>query len=317
MADDYMSYKGMRTLGDRYAKSGEYQKAIECYQKALAASPHEYGSQVLVDRINSLLAKVQNNQSAGKKSAPSPAQKKQPDATSAQKEHEPKPQLNSKTTFMPCRIYVLLSTSEEIPEEACQPLSESIWNSIRQEEPKFDQMIEATVGQNVPAEFQWTPIVCNDKQQFINLAKDPHDSWMTSTVESTEAEYYAPFVGAGSFQTNDLGPRSQNVHYVMTVLVFGSGKKDSGCFIATACYGDINHPDVRILRGYRDEVLLRHCSGRVVTKIYYLVSPAIARRLSKNSRLSELVRTKLLMPLVKGIRSTRRSRKKWSSTIHD
>jgi hypothetical protein len=38
--------------------------------------------------------------------------------------------------------------------------------------------------------------------------------------------------------------------------------KSSSCFVATTAYGDRNHPDVVLLRKFRDEVLTRSSAGR-------------------------------------------------------
>jgi hypothetical protein len=50
-------------------------------------------------------------------------------------------------------------------------------------------------------------------------------------------------------------------------------KKDDSlpneCFVATAVYGDINAPQVQILREFRDEVLQNSSAGRAFTNFYY------------------------------------------------
>jgi hypothetical protein len=50
----------------------------------------------------------------------------------------------------------------------------------------------------------------------------------------------------------------------------------SGCFVATAAFGDVNSHQVVTLRSFRDEVLLHSRIGRAVVRIYYFVSPTIA-----------------------------------------
>jgi ribosomal protein L7/L12 len=44
------------------------------------------------------------------------------------------------------------------------------------------------------------------------------------------------------------------------------GGPKKGCFIATACYGDYNAPEVKLLRHYRDEVLQQSVPGRAFIK---------------------------------------------------
>lgn len=50
-----------------------------------------------------------------------------------------------------------------------------------------------------------------------------------------------------------------------------------GCFIATAVYGDFEHPNVLILRRFRDERLERNHIGRLLCAFYYWTSPRLAR----------------------------------------
>jgi Ca2+-binding RTX toxin-like protein len=64
----------------------------------------------------------------------------------------------------------------------------------------------------------------------------------------------------------------------------------SGCFVATAVYGDRNHPDVRRLRHFRDTVLVRYAAGRVFIALYRRLGPHAARVVSPRPRLKALTR---------------------------
>jgi hypothetical protein len=44
--------------------------------------------------------------------------------------------------------------------------------------------------------------------------------------------------------------------------------EESDCFVATAVYGDINAPEVRALRAFRDTKLKQTKTGRVLVNIY-------------------------------------------------
>ncbi|HEU6437792.1 MAG TPA: CFI-box-CTERM domain-containing protein, partial [Nitratidesulfovibrio sp.] len=48
------------------------------------------------------------------------------------------------------------------------------------------------------------------------------------------------------------------------------------CFIATAAYGDLNHPVVAALREFRDKALMPHAPGRALVRAYYAVGPHLA-----------------------------------------
>lgn len=59
-----------------------------------------------------------------------------------------------------------------------------------------------------------------------------------------------------------------------------------GCYIATAVYGGYDKPEVQVLRKYRDNVLRRTFLGRIFIKLYYLLSPGMARKLKEHRRLN-------------------------------
>ncbi|MDT8856509.1 CFI-box-CTERM domain-containing protein [Paracoccaceae bacterium Fryx2] len=52
------------------------------------------------------------------------------------------------------------------------------------------------------------------------------------------------------------------------------------CFVATAAYGDRNHPDVVYLRAVRDRILIHHGAGRLFIAAYWQVGPVLARWLA-------------------------------------
>jgi TPR repeat protein len=78
----------------------------------------------------------------------------------------------------------------------------------------------------------------------------------------------------------------------------------SGCFIATVCYGDMNHPDISAMRAWRDNVLTHWPGGRFAIAVYYTVSPIIARCLTRSPRLSACIRNFLIGPLAARVRLT-------------
>jgi hypothetical protein len=71
-----------------------------------------------------------------------------------------------------------------------------------------------------------------------------------------------------------------------------------GCFIATACYLNYDHPDVLVLRSFRDDFLIKNKLGKSFVEYYYRVSPPIAVRLKKNTVLSTSIRILIFIPLV-------------------
>ena len=73
------------------------------------------------------------------------------------------------------------------------------------------------------------------------------------------------------------------------------GRMTSGgrCFVATACYGDAEHPTVVALRYFRDDVLRRSTAGRWFTAWYYRRGPAWAAIVARRPRVAALMRAAL------------------------
>lgn len=70
----------------------------------------------------------------------------------------------------------------------------------------------------------------------------------------------------------------------------------SGCFIATAASCSMFSPEVLVLSAFRDDVLLRGRIGRVVVRIYYAVSPPLARMVARSHFLQRTVMQFFILP---------------------
>jgi hypothetical protein len=68
--------------------------------------------------------------------------------------------------------------------------------------------------------------------------------------------------------------------------------KDKGhCYIATMSYGDYNHPNVVVLRNYRDNTLDKTFLGKAFIKLYYQISPILVRKIKHNSFLNRITKS--------------------------
>lgn len=81
-------------------------------------------------------------------------------------------------------------------------------------------------------------------------------------------------------------------------LIKQHSKKSGGCYIATACYGSYDAPEVLILREYRNKQLSKSYWGRVFIQQYYKYSPYFARQLQNKPTLNSIVRHYLLDKIV-------------------
>ena len=69
-----------------------------------------------------------------------------------------------------------------------------------------------------------------------------------------------------------------------------SRSSSSGCYIATMVYGDYDHPQVMVLRGFRDDVLMQHQWGRAFVKFYYRNSPTWVEYLKDKKMANDIIR---------------------------
>lgn len=66
-----------------------------------------------------------------------------------------------------------------------------------------------------------------------------------------------------------------------------------GCYIATAVYGSYESPEVWVLRRWRDQQLASTTAGRQFIRLYYAVSPAVARTVGGRDWFTNLLRRPL------------------------
>lgn len=71
-----------------------------------------------------------------------------------------------------------------------------------------------------------------------------------------------------------------------------------GCYVATACYGSYDHPDVLILRNYRDKVLSKFKLGNKFIDFYYRFSPRLAANLHSKTMINKSIKFCILKPFV-------------------
>jgi len=106
---------------------------------------------------------------------------------------------------------------------------------------------------------------------------------------------------ASHWQNTENDYKNENLKCKIVSKGFNNIEYNSGCYIATACYGNSNAIEVVKLRGYRDNKLSKSLFGRVFIKIYYFLSPSIAKKLQNKRRLNSFIRKQLLNKIVNRI----------------
>lgn len=66
--------------------------------------------------------------------------------------------------------------------------------------------------------------------------------------------------------------------------------KSGGCYIATMVYGDYDHPQVMVLRNFRDTYLAKRDWGKRFIRFYYKHSPGWVERLKNHKRINQAIK---------------------------
>jgi hypothetical protein len=70
----------------------------------------------------------------------------------------------------------------------------------------------------------------------------------------------------------------------------GFVEEGSGCYIATMVYGDYNHPQVLVLRNFRDSFLANYVLGRSFIRLYYKYSPTWVEALKNKTIVNQAIK---------------------------
>ena len=115
------------------------------------------------------------------------------------------------------------------------------------------------------------------------------DTYFAEHNVAATAEYaVASFDGSG-YETLSAPPIAPTPE----IKLGGGGR----CFIATAAYGSYEAPAVKLLRLFRDRILLTHPPGRFFVKTYYALSPPLAAVIADSPLLRAGVRI-FLLPVI-------------------
>ena len=137
----------------------------------------------------------------------------------------------------------------------------------------------------------------SDKYTLTRLLKEEVDkAWnITTSIGSMDLET--------GFRTRYNQNRSSlsNLKTQLSKVTTSSNESSSGCYIATMAYGSYEHPQVFILRQFRDETLDKSTFGKWFIKVYYHYSPLLVEKL-KNQKIANVLIRKSLNQFIKLIK---------------
>ncbi len=164
-----------------------------------------------------------------------------------------------------CSLQFLRKNQLKISEDAAQ----AITNDLRQmqellDTPLFRGMF-VSASWNYSAQNYETRLE-NRKAQKLEEERRRREEIEDRKKRQTSSSY--------SSETSYTAPTSSNGH----------------CYIATLVYGDYDHPQVKILRRFRDRVLLTSGLGRLFVRCYYRWSPRVVRMLRGHNLINFCIR---------------------------
>jgi hypothetical protein len=109
---------------------------------------------------------------------------------------------------------------------------------------------------------------------------DKDGKQQTITVYSPEEYKHETLLFLNTYYKNEL-PKDAKVPV----------KKDSECFIATACYKDIYSPEVVFFRWYRDNILNNSYFGQIFVNIYYKFSPMVYNFIARHNKVGNTIKS--------------------------
>jgi len=116
-------------------------------------------------------------------------------------------------------------------------------------------------------------------------------AFTTNLIGCPATDLSSLYLYAGNYEDSNVDTPSYN-----TPASTGGGG-GGGCFIATAAYGSLVEPHVKVLRDFRDRFLITNFAGKSFVNLYYKYSPPIADFIAKHDNLRMMVRM-TLFPLV-------------------
>ena len=89
------------------------------------------------------------------------------------------------------------------------------------------------------------------------------------------------------------GGSKEEARIIRNLYRGGNNSSSGGCYIATMVYGDYEHPQVLVLREFRDNFLAQFLLGRLFIRFYYKFSPGWVKSLEHNKMINKSIKKAL------------------------
>jgi tetratricopeptide (TPR) repeat protein len=144
-------------------------------------------------------------------------------------------------------------------------------------------------------------------EKFSILVCEAESKYL-SILQQTDPKFLEGYKSIKS--KNELAFKKAKLAAAAKVNSIKQDQEKAGCFIATACYGNYDHPSVKELREFRDGILQPTKFGRAFVQCYYKWSPPFANLVAKSEILKNTARVLIVTPAVTIARVTKQNPRK-------
>ncbi len=156
----------------------------------------------------------------------------------------------------------------------------------------YNQSINWTkVNEMIENSLDWNKVV----ELILKVIPEKNVEKIRNGTDSAKVNRYKGLV---DFLLSKLSYNNKNrIKYICywktTTSSDSPGKSGGGCYIATMAYGSYDHPQVLILRQFRDDILDKSQIGKRCIKIYYRYSPILVEKLKDKKSINTIIRKTL------------------------
>jgi len=159
--------------------------------------------------------------------------------------------------------------------------------------------IKRITGSNDEVYIDTSDIVINNAlEMIINVLNNAQQNVNSNNIDTLSAKFAQATSLLATMKLMDMSRTAKNRLNTNTTTIVSTDnqvkeaikKKSSGCYIASMAYGSYEHPQVLILREYRDNKLSCSILGRAFIKFYYAISPYFVVALKNHHRINKLIR---------------------------